>query len=318
MRSDYKQPSVFSCRCLNFLHPGFDRFSQFAQAAFKEVVSSFNHDQFLRFGNGRNQRLQTRSRAELIAVSADEQLRLIASLQKFVCVDARRFGVCGYGSNRKAQTDRSVNAGICACCAQADCGTKRESGEHQGQVKLRVEPVECGTDVVEFANAMGVFSLAQSSSTEVEAQHGESERVQRFHRMEDDLIVQRSAKHRMRMANQGCMRCILSASVEQSFKASSRTFKEQRADCWIRGKHSLDYMRQVGSTKAEVRSQKAELRSPKSEVRSQKADFESKPTFGEERFEPGFTSAFLLLTSALLLLTSTFLLLTSAFGVPKR
>src|SRR4051812_39408572 len=69
--------------------------------------------------------------------------------------------------------------------------------------------------------------------------------------MKDDLVVQRSAKQRMRMTNQGCMRRILCTGVEERFKTSNGTFEEERADCRVRGKHSLDYMRDYRSKKSE-------------------------------------------------------------------
>ena len=84
-------------------------------------------------------------------------------------------------------------------------------------MKLGVEPVQRGADVFDFADAVIVFSLAQSCSAEVEAQHRESKAVQRFHRMEDDFVVQRSTEQRMWMANDSGMRRVLRASVEQGF-----------------------------------------------------------------------------------------------------
>ena len=92
---------------------------------------------------------------------------------------------------------------------------------------LGVEPVERRADVVDFAVAVVVFALAQSGSAEVEAQHGKAEAVQRLHGVEDDLVVQRPAEQRMRMADQRCVRRVVGARVEQRFEASRRTVEKQ-------------------------------------------------------------------------------------------
>jgi hypothetical protein len=97
-------------------------------------------------------------------------------------------------------------------------------------VKLRVKPIERGTNIIHFAHSVVVFALAQSGSAEVEAQYRESKAVESFHRVEDDFVVQGSAKQRVRMANHSCVRRVRSTSVEQRFQASRTTFKEQRAD----------------------------------------------------------------------------------------
>src|SRR4029077_30672 len=88
-----------------------------------------------------------------------------------------------------------------------------------------------------FPGGAIVFFLAQSCSAEVEAQHGESEAVQGFHRVEDDLVVQRPAEKGMRMAHHSGMRRVLSAGVEQGFEASSGTFEEEGADGLVRRNH---------------------------------------------------------------------------------
>jgi len=82
-----------------------------------------------------------------------------------------------------------------------------------------------------------VFSLAQSGSAEVEAEHRKSKAVQRFHRVEDDLVMERSAEHGMRMTNYGRVRRVLRARVEQSFEPTSGTFKEKGADGGVSWHH---------------------------------------------------------------------------------
>ncbi len=75
-----------------------------------------------------------------------------------------------------------------------------------------------------------VLSLAESGAAEVEAQHGKTKTVQRLHGMEHDLVMQRSAKQWMRMANYRGVSCVLRACVEQGFEASCRAFEEERSD----------------------------------------------------------------------------------------
>lgn len=201
------------------------------------MISALDQDQLLRIRQRGNQRLQLRSRAELVTRSADEQLWLIAGLQKFIGVNTRFFRICSHGSDWNSQANRSADTRIGAGSAQSDRGTERESGENQRQVQLRVEPVERGADVVDFPDAVIMFSLAQSSSAEVEAQHGKSETAQSLHRVEDDFVVQRSSEQRMRMANYSGMRRVLSAGVEQGFEASSGTFEEEGTDGLVRWDH---------------------------------------------------------------------------------
>ena len=84
-----------------------------------------------------------------------------------------------------------------------------------------------------------MFALAQSGSTEVEAQHGKAKAVQRLHGVEDDFVVQRSAKQRMGMTDQRSMRRVLGSGVEQSFESSGGTVEKQGADGGVRRNHSL-------------------------------------------------------------------------------
>ena len=49
--------------------------------------------------------------------------------------------------------------------------------------------------------------------------------------MKYDLVVQRSAIERMRMANDSSVRGIGSSSIEQGFEAAGRAFQKQGADC---------------------------------------------------------------------------------------
>ena len=94
-------------------------------------------------------------------------------------------------------------------------------------MEFLIHPIECGADVVDFPVAIIVFALTQPRSAEVEAQHGKAKTVQRFHGVKDNLVMQRPAKQRVRVADDRRVRCVLSARVEQSFKASSGTIEKE-------------------------------------------------------------------------------------------
>jgi hypothetical protein len=91
---------------------------------------------------------------------------------------------------------------------------------------FRIEPVECGSNILDFAFTVIVFAFAQSRSAKVEAQHGKSKAVQCLHRVKYDLIVKRSAEKRMRMANYRSVRGIGCSSIQQRLKATGGTVQE--------------------------------------------------------------------------------------------
>ncbi len=76
-----------------------------------------------------------------------------------------------------------------------------------------VEPVERGADIVDFGIAMIVFSVTQSGSAKVEAQHGKAKTIQRLHSVEYDFVVQGPAEQRMRMTDHRSVRGAVGAGV---------------------------------------------------------------------------------------------------------
>ena len=194
------------------------------------MIRAFDQHQLFRLGHGRNQRFQLGARTKLIAGAADKQLGLGAILHEFKCVHAWLFGV---GCNRaygSSNSDDRTNTGVRASRPQSDRCAKRKSSKQKWQMILGVKPVERSVDILNFAVALIVFPVAQASAAEVEAQHRKAKAVQRLHRMEDDFIVQCSAKQRMRMANDSSVRRVRCACVEQSFQASSRAVEKQGSD----------------------------------------------------------------------------------------
>src|ERR1700688_1936450 len=98
-------------------------------------------------------------------------------------------------------------------------------------MKLVVEPVERGTNVVNFAAAMIVLAMAQSRAAKIEAQHRKTKTVQRLHGMKDDLIVHGPAKQGMRMTDEGSVRGILGARIKQRLELPSGAIEHKRTNC---------------------------------------------------------------------------------------
>jgi len=81
------------------------------------------------------------------------------------------------------------------------CRAKRKSSKDDRQRVLAFDPIEGCAHIVNFSNAMRMLPFAESSATEIEAEHWESEVVQRLHGVEDNFVVQRPAIDRMRMTD---------------------------------------------------------------------------------------------------------------------
>ena len=208
----------------------FNRLSKFAQPAFEEMIPAFNHNKFLRFRRRRHQSFQLGMRSKLIARSADKQLRLRAFTQEIKRINSRCFRIGGHWNRRNANSNQRFHPRILTRCPQSNCRAERESRKYDGQAKLRGQPVESAPNIFDLPVAVIVLAVAESGATKVEAQHGETKTVQRLHRMEHDLIMQRPAKQRMRMANYRRVRRIFCACVEQRFQSSRWACEEERLD----------------------------------------------------------------------------------------
>src|SRR5580692_7690683 len=194
------------------------------------MIGAFNQHELFRFLKRSHQSLDLLARAKRIACAADKQFSFGAILQEFQFVNARLFRVGGDRNRRNSHANQPLHSRIGASSPQPDRCTEGEPRKQQRQVKLRGQPVESGSNILDFAVAVVVLALAESGPAEVEAQHGKTKTVQRLHGMEYDLVMQRSAKQRMRMANYRRVGCVLRACVEQGFESSCRTFEEERSD----------------------------------------------------------------------------------------
>src|ERR1700674_3801206 len=170
----------------------------------------------------------------MIARSADEEFRLSASTQKFEIVDAAFDRDGG-----KAEGDERAHAVVRISRARSDGGAKGKTGEDDGQREFVFEPVEGGAHVFDFANAVCVLAFTQAGTAEVEAEHGKSEAIERFHGVEDDFVVERSTEERMRMADHGGMRRAGRTGVEERFQSSGGAGEEQGADAGGFGRHGI-------------------------------------------------------------------------------
>src|SRR5258706_3232567 len=144
------------------LYPRFDCFPQFAQASLEEMVGAFDQHELLRLGDGRNQRFQLGSGAELISRSADNTFRFGTIPHEVKRVHARFFGVGGDWNHRSSNADDRNNSRVGIRSAQSDGSAEGESGKHNWQMILGIEPVERGADIVHFADAVVAFALAQA------------------------------------------------------------------------------------------------------------------------------------------------------------
>ena len=194
------------------------------------MVCAFNHNEPFRFWNRSDESVELRPWTKLIARTADEELGFHAVAEKLECVSSRRFAVRGNRNRWHTNSNHRFHASIGARGSQSNRRAKRESRENDGQMKLRVQPVESGAGVFHFSLAVIVFARAESRAAEVKAQDGKTETVQRFHGVEDDFVMQRSTKQRMRMADDRRVRRILRTCIEQRFQSSSWTFQEERSD----------------------------------------------------------------------------------------
>lgn len=125
---------------------------------------------------------------------------------------------------------------------RSDGGSERETGENYGKVEFLFEPVERGTNIFDLAYAVGVLAFAQAGAAEVEAEHGESEAVERLHGVEDDFIVQRAAEERMGMADDGGVRRAGRAGIEKGFQAAGGAGEEEGADAGGFVRHGLSFV----------------------------------------------------------------------------
>jgi hypothetical protein len=130
------------------------------------------------------------------------------------------------GRNWDADSDGRLYARIGAGWAEAYRGTEGKSCKNHRQMEFAVKPIEGGADIVLLSDAVMMFSLAQTGATEVETEHGEPERVQGLHGVEDNFVVQGSADERMGVTDEGRVGRVIRAHVEQGLQPAGWAFEE--------------------------------------------------------------------------------------------
>jgi len=160
------------------------------------VVPTLNQNQFFRFRDRSDYLAEFFCGAELVSVTAHEQLGLEALLQKGKVVGS--FIRWDY---RNSEADHRGNSGVRTGCLESDRGPEGEAREDDREMKFMVEPIEGRTDVLNLAEAIRVLTLAQTSSAEIKPQNWKSKTIERLHRVKDDLVMKGSAINRMRVTD---------------------------------------------------------------------------------------------------------------------
>src|SRR5580692_4230781 len=103
--------------------------------------------------------------------------------------------------DRQSKTDQFSDSGILASYAQADpCAEAETRCQQRYAGKFPCEVIERRADIVFFAEAMIVASLAGSYSAKIETQNGNAQGIQCLGSLIDDLVVHRALIKRMRVA----------------------------------------------------------------------------------------------------------------------
>jgi hypothetical protein len=89
----------------------------------------------------------------------------------------------------------------------------------------RLDPVEGGGGVRQFARAMVEFALAAADAAKIETQRGEIALLEHVEEIVDDLVVHRPAELRVRMQDNGYRCVFLARRLVAAFQATRRTGK---------------------------------------------------------------------------------------------
>ncbi len=133
------------------------------------MVGACNPDQPLRLGSVCEDALQYIARRVLIVIAADEELWHGAFQQKSVAVAA------AFRCDRQAQPNQPLDASVPATGAQADTGTKGETGEENRAMVVLLHPGQRRTNILLLADTTIVRAFAQPDAAKVEAKHRQPE-----------------------------------------------------------------------------------------------------------------------------------------------
>jgi hypothetical protein len=189
------------------------------------MIGGVNDDKLLGVGQGGELRFEQGFRAKAVAIATDEELGLGAGGEEIEVVVAALDG--GDGS---ADSNKGADARVGAGNPQSDGSAEGEAGEDEREMEFVVEPVEGGAHVVLLTVTVVMFASTQPGAAKVEAQHGQAERVERFHGMEDDFVVQRASEQGMGMADDRGVGGVGGTFIEQGFERTGRAGNEEGAD----------------------------------------------------------------------------------------
>jgi hypothetical protein len=175
------------------------------------MFSAFDPNNALRFSGTLQHRLNKLAGAELIFGSADKQLGLCATLEEFVGIAA------AFRAIWNSQTDYPCNARVRARGTHPNEGAERKARKQDGEMKIGVEPVECGACILKLSASVIKLSLAEAYASEVESKYGEPKPGEDLHGVIDDLIVHRSTAEGMRVADDCGEACVRATAVEHGF-----------------------------------------------------------------------------------------------------
>ena len=182
-----------------FVEPRINRAADFFQLSGEEVIRAVNDDEALGSRHRGEECFHIRPRAELIVAALNDQFWFRAIAQ------VRQIGVV----HRNSQSDQVRDALVRAARAQSHQRTEAKAREkNRPPRKFRRKIIERGTHVACFARAAIMLSFALARAAEIEAQHGNVTKMQRFGRLIHNFVVHRAAEKRMRMADHADQRRI--------------------------------------------------------------------------------------------------------------
>src|SRR5262249_25239631 len=148
-----------------FPYPSLNGLPHLAQPALKEMVCALDDDQLFGFGQRFHEGLQLGARPKLIAASTDKEFGFAVRTQarQIVCPHLDRL-------HRKSQANGGNTALVIAHGLQSDGRAKRKSRQDGWQLKLPIQPIECGAHIFDFALPVVVLAVAETSPAKVKAQ----------------------------------------------------------------------------------------------------------------------------------------------------
>ena len=178
----------------------------------KEMVRIRNPYQLLWIWCSRYHGLYSFHWAIRIVIAAEKELRLAARAQISIGISSalRQYG--------KAKRDQAMDPRVTAAGLHADIGAEGKSSKQNGTMKFLLKPIKRSPYILLLAKAVVMQSLAAPSAAKVKAQHGETQSMEGLHRVVNHLIVHGAPAHRVGMADQGAVRRVIAALVQQGFQ----------------------------------------------------------------------------------------------------